>query len=155
MSMTEGVITCALGAVAMCYLLRALYRSGQVGLDGQELPDEVIWGFREYRAPCTAVQTEEQALAQAGIDLGATAASASWRTVELTDDLVLLAAEMRRHGERQTWLMRTQAAQIVQLTHALQVARSERDHFQRLYEAQRNCCPVATKDPGELTEHIH
>jgi hypothetical protein len=151
--MIGSVITCTLGVLAMCYLLRALHRSGQVGPDGQELPDEVIWGFREYQGPCAGVQAEVPA--PAALELGVTAASVSWRTIELTDDLTLLAAELRTQGERQTRMIRTQAAQITQLTQALQAARSERDHFQRLYEEQRGSRAVATEDPGEVTEQTH
>jgi hypothetical protein len=59
MSLIEGVITCALGTLAMCYLLRALHRSGQVGPDGQELPDEVIWGFWDYQGAGVGVQAQD------------------------------------------------------------------------------------------------
>jgi hypothetical protein len=75
------------------------------------------------------------------IDLGVTPTSLSWRTVELTDDLTVLAAELRTHGERQISVIRTQAAQIAQLTHALQTVRLERDRLERLYEAQRSTQP--------------
>lgn len=154
MSMIETVLMCTLGALAMCYLLRAVRRSEEVGRDGRQLPDEMIWGFRDMERSSTPLPLDELSSAVAAMDLDITAHSVSWRTVELTDDLTLLATELRAHGERQNWMIRVQAARIVELTQALHYARSEREHFQRLYEEQQNRAPVATDGSPEVAERV-
>jgi hypothetical protein len=135
----------------MCSLLRALHKNGEVGQDGRELPDEVIWGLRDLEAPCVAAQVEHPSLARVTMDCGSTPESMSWRGVELTDDLTLLAAELRAHGEHQNWMIRAQAAQIAHLISALHLAGSERDHYHRLYQEERNRVARVASDDQSVT----